>query len=310
VYLPGASRWVVAFEPVRHARLVRHLLPKLGRVEPVRLGIDAPGRVQRLAERHARDEAYGFVEFVVWDGERTHAGIDYHDALMSFAAWPVNRLRLFLDVTDANVRSLFAENPDRVRARCRRLCRRLDPSETIAVATSRTSGLKVQCSRVRWKCYTGLEPDDYMLPSGEVACAPGRTDGTIDVDGWVVGTLPFGMKYGRIRRGGLRLEVRNGSIERIDGNARRLCADFDAVMDVVPGLRRVAELGFGQSRAVARAAKYHEVGCLWHERYFGVHIGFGETLEATGVRDVGHHLDVVLAHGHAFDDEGRTLLRW
>ena len=76
------------------------------------------------------------------------------------------------------------------------------------------------------------------------------------------------------------------------------------------GLRRVAELGIGQSKAVARAAHKEQVGCLWHERHFGVHLGLGAGLHEAPGRVTQHHLDIVLANGALAGESGRTILAW
>ncbi len=315
--LPAAvGRWVIAFEPAHHGGLARALMQQVEVVAAIELGVDSPERVRAIAQELRADPACGFLEFAVVDGELTHAGIDYRDALMGFGRWDTARVKLCFDVTDRNFAELFSEDPYAVRERCRALL----GSVAGATALEYRSGagdevLSLRCAPGSWRAHSGLEPDDYILPSGEIECVPSAVDGELVVDGWIVGTIPFGMKYGRVRRGAVRLAIRAGVIAGISGDGRaediELFRDLEATLESLPGLRHVVELGIGQSRAVARAAAAHEVGCLWHERHFGLHLGLGAALiETPGeVKKSHHHLDLILAHGELKGD-GSPLLTW
>ncbi len=309
--LPQAmDRWVVAYEPVHHAGLARAVLHELDVAAAIELGFASPDRVREIAQEKRGDPRCGFLEFVVVDGDRTHLGIDYRDALMHFGRWDTERVKLCFDVTDANFDALFAEDPFAVRERCRQLRAVLAQAPALAFRSGE-SALALRCDPAGWRAHSGLEPDDYVLPSGEVECLPAAVDGVLDVDGWLIGTIPFGMKYGRIARGDLRLRLERGLIVGVGGGRRDLCAEVDATLTALPGLRHVVELGLGQSKAVARAASLHEVACLWHERHFGLHLGLGAALVDTPgeVKKSHHHLDIVMASGE-LTAEGRTILSW
>ena len=82
-------------------------------------------------------------------------------------------------------------------------------------------------------------------------------------------------------------------------------------LERIPGLRYIAEIGVGQSKAVSRAAKKQTGACLWHERHFGLHLGLGATLsDEPGKRRTPHHLDLVLRSGCVADQRGRVILHW
>ena len=125
-----------------------------------------------------------------------------------------------------------------------------------------------------------------------------------------MGTILFGMKYGRIGPAQLELKFRRGEVVGLAGKHRSLCHELETAFTMLPGLCRVAELGIGQSKAVARAAHKEPVGCLWHERHFGAHLGLGAGLHEAPGRVTQHHLDIVLAMGSLGDGTGRAILSW
>jgi hypothetical protein len=309
------SHWVVAYEPAHHGALARALMQRLDVAAAIALGVDPPERVRAIAQELRADPACGFLEFAVVDGDLTHEGIDYRDALMGFGRWDTARVKLCFDVTDRNFAELFSEDPYAVRERCRGL---LAAVESVTALEYRGAGdgvLALRCRSGSWRAHSGLESDDYVLPSGEIECVPTAVDGELVVDGWIVGTIPFGMKYGRIRPGVVRFDIRAGLIAGVGGDGRgedrELLRDLEATLESLPGLRHVVELGIGQSRAVARAAAAHEVGCLWHERHFGLHLGLGAALVETPgeVKKSHHHLDIILASGR-LTANGRSILDW
>lgn len=306
--LPPMERWVVAYEPDHHAALARAVLPRLEVAAAIELGYDSPDRVRAIAQELRADPACGFLEFVVVDGDRTHRGLDYRDALMHFGRWDTGRVKLCFDVTDASFDELFSEDPLVVRERCRAL---RDELASAAQLEYRAGDSRLVLGCGEWRAHSGLESDDYVLPSGEVECVPRGADGELTVEGWLVGTIPFGMKYGRIVRGDLRLTMERGLVTAVRGDHRALCAELETTLEALPGLRHVVELGIGQSLGVARAASLHEVGCLWHERHFGLHLGLGAALiETPGeVKKSHHHLDIILATG-SLSADGKPLLEW
>lgn len=307
-YLPAASRWVVAYEPQYHSRILTEIIPRLGPCELVCLGEDSPDRVAKLGREHRDDPRWAFVEFAVSDGRITHNGIDYRDALMEFMPWTFARMRLCFDVTDASFRLLFSEKRRTLAQRCQQLQRRLAQCGSLVFTDSRASLLNLVCAREKWRVYAGLTPDDYMLPTGEVAGEPESIDGNLAVEGWIVGTIPFGIKYGAIKDGDINLSFRDGKIARVTGKRRALCRDFEMVLQKIPGLRYVVEVGFGQSKAVGRAARKHETGCLWHERHFGLHLGLGAAL-VTNDRRTSHHLDLIIRKGKV-EERGVEVMKW
>lgn len=303
----GIARWVLVCDRGYQLALAQSLRDALPIAESIVLGSDPLRRVRSIATRYRDDPEAGLLEFLCFDGEPLRGGRDYQNAMMPFAEWPPERVRLCFDVTDRNFQELFSEAPRRVKARGQRLRRRLagEPRLTLNAGKSRAT-----LRTGNWELHSGLERDDYILPSGEIECVPESVDGTVEVNGWIVGTILFGMKYGRIGPRQLALQFRRGEVVGISGTHRPLCNELETALTMLPGLRRVAELGIGQSKAVARAAHREQVGCLWHERHFGVHLGLGASLHEASGRETQHHLDLVLATGSLVGEAGGAILRW
>jgi len=305
----GIARWVLVCDRGYQLALARSLQDVLPIAESILLGSDTPRRVRSIAGCYRDDAEVGLLEFLCFDGERLRWGRNYQNAMMPFAEWPPERVRLCFDVTDRNFGELFSEAPRRVKRRGQMLRRRLLGEERLDL-TAGKSGATLRCRTDGWEVHSGLEQDDYILQSGEIECVPESVDGTVEVNGWIVGTILFGMKYGRIGPAQLQLTFRRGEVVGVAGKDRPLCNELETAFATLPGLRRVAELGIGQSKAVARAALQEQVGCLWHERHFGVHLGLGAGLHEAPGRVTQHHLDIVLATGSLAGERGGAILSW
>jgi hypothetical protein len=301
-YLPqSVERWVVALEPPAHERIAQNLTPRLPSAEVVVLDDMSPAGIRDLVDAQGTRPDVGFLEFSVntgqlWDNER-------REAMTELAAgWPRDRVKRCFDVWDANFTALFAEDPVEVSQRCYALRDAVTAHPLLEYHNPRnlTSRLSFGCAGAAWTAYTGFEAFDHILPSGEVSCLPRSVTGRLEVQGWIVGTIPFGLKYGYVRRGDLALAFDGGQVTAVTGRNRPLCADLDKAFAKLAGLCSVGELGIGQSTAVAGAAMLHEAAYHWHERHFGIHLGLGVELPEANDPERGgtaHHLDIVLATG-------------
>jgi hypothetical protein len=308
---PGVSQWIIVAEAGTHDRICASLRERISVVDTVILGDAQPGHLLSLAERHAPDDAVGYLDFA-FAGADVRFGGQYLAGLSRLGSWPANRCRLCVDVWDGAFAELFAEQPAVLHRRCADMAARLRDASRLAY-TAPGSQLEFDCSGAEWVIYSGAEDYDYTLPTGEVACLPDAVDGRADIDGWIVGTIPFGVKYGHIQPGDLALSFLGGQIAAVHGNRPELCADIEAVLEAEPGLRSVGELGVGQSLAVRAARDLHPRGCLWHEKNFGLHIGLGAELAETGDIDgrvTGHHIDIVFAAGALSGEREPALLTW
>lgn len=311
-YLPdGVRRWVVMFEPPFHARAVGEVVARVEVEALFAAGHADPGDVLRTAEATAARDDVGYLEFVVTDGRFDHAGVDYREAVRPFASWPNHRVRLCFDVWDDVFPVLFGERRDDLVCRCAEMAARVDGAGPFAYEGPGTGGLV--WSAGGWVRCDGATDADYLLPVGEVACRPSTIDGELDVDGWVIGSIPFGLKYGRVRRGDLRLRFEAGEVAAVGGGRAGLCRDVDLVLERVPQLRLVSEVGIGQSLAATEASAVVPAGMQWHERRVGLHVGLGAELPDTVEERTNlttHHLDLVLAAGTVRTGSGDVVLDW
>jgi hypothetical protein len=308
---PEVNHWVIALQGPEHGRIARSVLPRLESTEIVELDTLSPSAIRELAHDRKQRSDVGFLDFSVNVGQLWD--IDRRDAMSEFAHWPRGRIKRCFDVWDANFHALFAEDPGTVVRSCSVLHDAVTPRRYLEYRDDISrSSLILDCGGSTWTAYTGFEEYDYILPSGEVSCLPRSADGRLDVEGWIVGTIPFGLKYGYIRRGDLVLKFARGELTSVSGQRTELCRDLENAFDRLAGLRSIGELGIGQSNAVAHAAMLHGMACQWHERHWGIHLGLGIELPEADDHQRGgtsHHLDVVLARGQLTSD-GQVILNW
>jgi leucyl aminopeptidase (aminopeptidase T) len=309
----GVTEWIVLAESGAHANVIAALKAQMTIAEVVTLGEDPPELLVAVAARYARQQHAGLLDFALANAEVRYDG-RYLAGLRQFATWPAKRCRLCIDVWDLNFASLFAEPPGDVTRRCQAMAARLRGKDRLTYrAQAGKSQLDFACAASEWVVYSAAEDYDTTLPSGEVACLPQSVDGDAELDGWIVGTIPFGPKYGRIGNGDLGISFRHGEVVALHGGHHELRADLERILDRDPGLRSVGELGIGQSLAVRASQDLHQRGCLWHEKITGLHLGLGAELAQTSAiedRRTGHHVDLVFAHGTLTAGPDDVLLDW
>jgi len=313
-YLPDSvSSWFVLLEYPAHQQIEKSLIPCIKLKELFVLGKAEPARLLEAGRECALNEDIGVIQFLIKDERSHYGGLDYYDGLLEFSYWPCHRVKLCLDIWDENFPLLFAENPLKLRERCYKISERLkrEPLLECQHGSPLSNSLFLSCP-ASWTIYSGFEEFDYILPTGETACLPQDANGVIALGGWIIGTIPFGLKYGRVEHGDLVLHLKNCQVQKVTGNNSSLCADFETALLKLPGLRSVVEVGVGQSLAVKQAARNQAVGCLWHERHFGVHLGLGAELPETFDADqrvTSHHIDLVMETG-VLRGSNDVLMQW
>jgi hypothetical protein len=315
-YVPQAiERWGVIFDRRFHDSIIKGLLERIDCAVLLDVA-DDPQSLSRFSERNIDDDRVGVLGFLV-NQPAFDAGYstDQSDALAQFNKWRLSRVKICFEVWDANFCTLFAECSHDLRARCLAMLDRVSTQARLHfyLAGSHRNDFYMGCEGAVWRADTGFDDDDYMLPSGEVGTCPSSVEGILSPTGWIIGTVPFGSKYGFVSAGDIVLEFSGGRIVHVSGNNVRLCADFEAVLSKVPALSNVSEVAVGMSRAVQAAAKTLSTGHLWHERHFGFHVGLGARLPQTPhptIKSVGHHLDIVFMHGTLRDASSAEILAW
>jgi hypothetical protein len=316
-YLPqGLDHWIVVYEGSFHRDIVLRLKGRLKSAEFFDLEQETGPFIEEIGSSNRNDERVGFLEFVIRYPASIYGGhCPGNDGLDVFISWPQDRVKLCFDVTDNNFNDLFSEAPAEVAARCHKLQGKLAENRSLFYDFGAGAPLSISCANSEWIAYTGFgHNSDYVLPSGEVACVPQSVDGRLPVEGWIIGTMPFGVKYGRIEKGDLELKIEGRQITQVGGANLKLCSDFDGALSAAPGLRTISEVGVGQSLAVRKAAAQHKLGYFWNERNFGLHLGLGAELpvedNSNRRKTGGHHLDLVLSNGRLTGAKGELLLEW
>jgi hypothetical protein len=315
-YLPPTiTRWGLLYDGRAHQAIVRGLTARLADLTllDMRCG---PEAISAFAREHRYDPQVGTMAFMAnqpaFDLSYSQA---HNDALGELSLWRATKMRACFEVWDGNFESLFAEPADTVQARCLAMLARVRPQSRLFYAEDADApdGLDIECRGVTWITETGFEDYDYILPTGEVVTCPSSLDGSATLHGWMIGTLPFGSKYGQLSPGELVIRFAHGRIAEVSGSNRGLCSDFERALAAFPSLQRVSESAVGMSRCVAATASAYTTGHLWHERHFGFHIGLGARLAETPHPDVptfGHHLDLVFRHGQLRAADGSEMLTW
>ncbi len=316
-YLPrDLNHWIVVYEGSFHSGIVSQLKSRLKSAEFFDLEKEASQTILDVGNSNLANERAGFLEFVIrypaslYDGHCPGA-----DGLEAFILWPETRMKICFDVTDNNFCDLFSELPEVIAERCLRLRDQVAQSDELLYQNGAADPLTISCAGAEWTAYSGFgKTFDHVLPSGEVACLPKSVDGRLEVVGWIIGTIPFGVKFGRIQSGELELRFKDRKIISVGGANRELCADLEGALSNAPRLRQVSEAGIGQSLAVRKAAEQHKLGYSWHERFFGFHLGLGAELPradaANSGKVGGHHLDIVLSTGILTGTNNRQILKW
>jgi len=311
------DHWIVVYEGSFQSEIASQLKTRLKSAEFFDLEKEAEQTIRNMGNSNLANDRVGFLEFVIRYPASVYGGHSPGaEGLDVFVLWPQSRVRLCFDVTDNNFHELFSETPEEITQRCCRLRDQVAEIDTLIYSNDDTNDpLRLGCAGSEWTAYTGFgQTFDYLLPSGEVSCMPQSIDGRLEVEGWIVGTIPFGVKYGRIGKGELEMRFENRKIVNIDGANRNLCSDLEGALSSAPRLQVVSEAGIGQSLAVSRAAVSHRIGYSWHERHFGLHLGLGAELpkedESNAPQTGGHHLDIVLATGMLGTSTGQDILKW
>lgn len=312
---PAIEHWGIVYDSEYHGEIVRGLLERIGHATPLDLR-DGPDALVAFARQHIDDDRVGALEFLL---NQPTFDLGYPPALNKaigeFDTWGTHKLKMCFEVWDDNFAALFAEPSHELRARCLEMQARLRAQDRLSYAApvGQSGQLDIQCHDVAWITQSGFEPYDYILPTGEVAACPGSLEGTVAPGGWLIGTIPFGAKYGRLAPGDVELRFARGQLVQIAGNHRALCSDLDLVLGKFPTLHQVSEVGVGMSHAIASAAMTHVAGHFWHERHRGFHIGFGARLPQTPHPELlptGPHLDLVFQQGALHAADGSELIAW
>ena len=314
-YLPrGVEEWLLFYD----SRFTKQTAGRIGEAVKAREVVDLRGtsadEIERLDKKCFGEKHVGALFFSLFQAGEKHSEeyLATFDRLNVFDTWPSSRCRIVDDVTDQTFDALFEDSPTALADECWLKLAQCGSAER-ALFGGAAQSLAIRYEPSSGVAYTGFEPYEFNIPSGEVAFHPVAIDGTIAFSGWIIGSIPFGQKHGRIADGQLTITFVGRRITNISGTAARLIDDLEAVFAASPGLREVNEFGIGLNHAASCLARRHRVGLQWMEKCRGLHLGLGaELTEHIGdhrLRKTHHHLDLVFEHGELFVDD-ELILSW
>ena len=207
-----------------------------------------------------------------------------------FDDWDRTRIRLLADVPDFLFDEIFSTSRTDLQRLASRLHAKVRVAEKLVI---QGPGTNLEVRVTEWYANDG-KPEDHILPCGELAGIPTSIEGQVTVDGTMLGTIPFGFKYGRIRQGDLILEFKV-HVVGVSGAHRALVHDLEGIFARLPALRRIGEAAISFNTGIEHLPG---IGYQWEEKYPGFHFGMGaelsENLTTLSERVCNHHLDVIL----------------
>ena len=294
---PEVRSWTILYQQHYHSAIVNRLAAHPRIAECVEIDALATKDLGVVTA----DPLQGVIQFLVRDESLFDRASSDLSMLTPLERLEPHRWRACLDVTDRNFDTLFAEDQAEITAGCRAALAHVGDANRFRVTTGHGTmarELHVQIPSDRaWMIGDARSGNDYQLPAGEIANEPIAVSGELDLAGWPIGTLPFGLKYGRLSSGDCIAWIDGSRVVGLDGSHVKFCRDLDLAFERLPGLRRVVEFGIGTNEGVRRAAERHRLGYVWHEKRRGVHLGLGAELSdfgPTSRRLTAHHVDFVL----------------
>jgi hypothetical protein len=314
-YLPrDVEEWLLFYD----SRFTKETARRIGEVIQTREVVDLRGtsadEINLLEEKCFREKQVGALFFSLFQAGEKHSDeyLATFERLNVFDTWPSTRCRIVDEVTDQTFDALFESCPASLADEC---WQKLDQCRLAERALFRgtSESLDIRYDPRSGVAYTGFESYEFNIPSGEVAFQPVAINGTVAFSGWIIGSIPFGQKYGRVTSDQLIITFEGRRITRLSGSAARLIRDLEASFAVSPGLREVNEFGIGLNRSASAVALKHKIGLQWMEKCRGLHLGLGaeltEHISDHRLRRTHHHLDLVFGHGELFVDN-ELILSW
>ncbi|MEK6334023.1 MAG: hypothetical protein AABM67_03680 [Acidobacteriota bacterium] len=302
-YLPATvDEWLIFYDSRFTKEIARRVAEAIRVREVVDLRQTRAEHVSTLDETCFPFPQIGALFFSLFHaaGSYSNEYLNAFERLNVFDTWPSNRCRIVDEVTDSTFDDVFQTSPDSLRDDCFETLDRCRQSDRARFSAD-TGSLDIRYDPKSGVPYTGFEPYEFNIPSGEIAFNPIDINGRISFCGWLIGSIPFGQKYGRIGDDQLILTFDNGRISGVSGSRGGLVSDLEATFGRSPALRDVKEFGIGLNTAASALARRHTVGLQWMEKCRGLHLGLGaeltEHISDHRLRRTHHHLDLVFDRG-------------
>lgn len=261
---------------------------------------EEPERVREIGIEHRHDSSAVACVTYVLDYGRVARDLTFRSHIKNlgvFDFWDIQRLRILTDVPRELFDQVFSQSKTDLIQRANSIVQRLSGIDTIEISTPSGTELIVRLAKHPSPWYPNVgNPIDHVLPVGELAARPVSVDGRVDFSGTLLGTIPFGYKYGFIAPGELVMDFHQGLLTNIDGTNTSLIRDLDKVINRLPSIKRVGETSLSINTGITKLAG---TGYQWEERYPGFHFALGaelsENLTSIAERECPHHIDCILS---------------
>jgi hypothetical protein len=261
---------------------------------------EEPERVREIGIRHRHDpQAVACITYLLDYGRLARDSIyrSHIKNLGVFDFWDIPRYRIIADVPLELFGQAFAQSKKELIQRANMIMQRLAGIDSIEISTPSGTELIVKFAKHPTPWYPNVgNPNDHILPAGELAARPVSVDGRVDFSGTLLGTIPFGFKYGLIAPGELVLDFHQGLLTHIGGTNTPLIRDLEKIINRLPAITRVGETSLSINTGITKLAG---TGYQWEERYPGFHFALGaelsENLTSLAERECPHHVDCVLS---------------
>ncbi len=295
--------WVIFYDSKYHKNIVHALEKQLSTIQSFDLQNVTVEEIRSIDSKYYQKTEIGILFFSIFvhAEEHTEQYLQAYEMMNVFDTWDGTKSIICDEVTDENFNDIFSENPKIIAQNCKNLKKKLDKDEKLIFQDGNNSKLTLKHNPLSASIYDGFQSHEHNIPSGEVAYEAVGVDGVLHLHGWIIGTIPFGQKYGKILPEEITIYFENGRIVKVIGNNQKLISDFETVGSKNKALWRVAEIGIGVNNAVLRASVGAKVGYEWMEKRKGLHLGLGaeltEHIDDYRNRKTHHHLDLIINSG-------------
>jgi hypothetical protein len=260
---------------------------------------EEPERVREIGIEHRHDPRAVACLTYLLDYGRIARDSTYRSHIKNlgvFDFWDIPRFRIVADVSLELFNKAFAQSKTDLTKRADQIVQRLAGLDSIEITTPCGTELTVTFAKHPTAWYRNVgNPMDHVLPAGELAARPTSVDGRVHFSGTLLGTIPFGFKYGLITPGELVLDFHHGLLTNIDGTNTPLIRDLEKIVDRLPSIARIGETSLSINTGITKLAG---AGFQWEERYPGFHFALGaelsENITSLAERECPHHIDCVM----------------
>ncbi len=316
-YIKSKNRqsWCVVYDSLLHSSIINALSSEIKIERLVDLNTSNDKEIREIDKDFFENKDVGIIIFSLFIHSKNYSPsyLETLKALNIFDTWVEERSLICDEVIDETFNTVFQESPQKITNKIKEITNIFKSQDEFLFEDDFGSCLQIKYIRETASIYDGFQPHEHNIPSGEVAFAPYNIEGNLNFSGWIIGTIPFGQKYGHINIGTLSLQIEKREIVSLHSINERLLKDFQIIGQKNKALWKIVEVGIGINSAVTNAANKSKVGYEWMEKKTGLHLGLGaeltEHIDDYKNRKTHHHIDLVIDSGR-LSHNGELLFSW